>query len=71
MKIPKTKAPADMKLPPVLAKPKPVNIATKERIVIGFVSVKKTSRHKRQLGHFLWTKPRVSHGFAKRVLTPK
>ena len=39
--MPKTKAPADMKFPPVLARPKPVNIATKERIVIGFVSVRK------------------------------
>jgi len=40
-KTPKIKAPADIMFPAVLARPKPANIATNERIVIGFVSVRK------------------------------
>jgi hypothetical protein len=41
IKTPKTTAPADMKLSLVAARPKPAIIAAKERIVIGFVSVRK------------------------------
>ncbi len=41
MKTPRTKDPADMKFPPVLARPKPANTAANERIVMGFVSVRK------------------------------
>ncbi len=70
MKTPTTKAPADRKSPPVLARPKPANIATKERIVIGFVSVRKNVEAYAPARQFSWSKQLVSQALLAEFLHP-
>lgn len=71
MKTPKTKDIADWKSLPVLARPRPANNAAKERIVIGFVRVRKNVEAYAPATPPPSAEAALFAGFAKRVLMPK